>query len=195
MHTQRVGVAGYMGAGKSTFARSFARHGFNIIDADAEAKQMMDTGLNIQHALSKTFGDTVVKQGKVDFKQLGTIVFENRRNLQRLNAIVHPQLRERLQQRMQSPAAGRLVMDAALIPLWHTEEWFEKLFWIRAPASIRLARLSKKLNLDASQIERRMQLQEQLFPEPAGSSWKIIDNHGLLDELEERANREAQLLP
>jgi dephospho-CoA kinase len=194
MHTQRTGVAGFMGAGKSTFARSFTQHGFTVIDADAEAKQLMDACAIIQRDLSRAFGDAVIRQGKVDFKKLGAIAFENGENLQRLNAIVHLPLKEKLGERIKAFGAGRMIMDAALIPLWHTEDWFDTLFWIRTPASIRIARLSAKLNLDPLLIEQRMRMQEKLFPEPSKSPWKIIDNNGSLEELEKKAFNEAQLL-
>ena len=187
---RRIGIAGYMGAGKSSVARLLAGRGYACVDADAEAKRLMNADRTMQRRLVETFGEQVVKAGSIDSAVLGERAFRSAGELAKLNAIVHPALLLRLQDLLES-TRGRagVVMDAALLPMWGREGLFDILLWIRAPRPVRLARISSRVTLDPKRIRARMRLQESLLPEPPSPPWTCIDNDGTVQRLTGAINR------
>jgi dephospho-CoA kinase len=175
--TVKIGVAGFMGSGKSTCARFLARHGGFCIDADAVAKELMNSDKNIQNLLLAAFGPSVVVTGAVQFSELGRIAFASRDSLERLNRIVHPPLLDRLRHLTMKAHAGMCILDAALIGLWKIEHWFDRCVWIDAARDVRLNRLRACRGLDPAELELRMALQEELVPEPDAAPWIRIDNN------------------
>jgi dephospho-CoA kinase len=190
MDATRIGIAGFMGAGKSTCARFLSDAGgtssgtARIIDADAEAKRLMQSDEGIKNKLVETFGPSVISRNAMVFQALGEAAFSSAENLRTLNTIVHPALVKRLKERTFLNADARLIFDAALIPLWHIEKWFDVLIWIRASFEKRYERLKNKTGLPAETILTRMELQQALFEEPKQPPWNIIENHGTREELE-----------
>jgi dephospho-CoA kinase len=181
-----IGIAGYMGAGKSTVGRLLAarRPGAFLIDADHEAKALMAADRTIAGQLAAAFGGSIIKAGTLDFGTLGRTVFSSREKIEKLNAIVHPPLVERLC-RILSVSSGRdMVLDAALLPLWRIETRFDACLWVEAPFDARLSRLkAARRDLDEASLRGRMRLQEETLPAPASPPWVRIDNAGSIDRL------------
>jgi dephospho-CoA kinase len=180
----RVGVAGYMGAGKSECARLMGTGGQVVIDADAEAKELMNRDAEIRERLAAAFGDEVISETGVYFGALGRRAFESRRRLERLNEIVHPPLLEHLAALMREDVEHSRILDAALIPYWGIEHWFDRLVWVSCFGEIRKCRLERKTSLDRAAIEQRMALQEKLMPAPRAEPWIRVANEGSLTDLE-----------
>ncbi|MBN1758891.1 MAG: dephospho-CoA kinase [Chitinispirillaceae bacterium] len=175
-----------MGAGKSECSRILAGEGFTVIDVDTEAKKVMAENSLVREALRHEFGNAVDNRN-IDFRILGSIVFNNDEKLRRLNGIVHPVVLRRIE-RLLSRWKGQtcIVVDAALIPMWSIDRWFDLLLWIHAPSEIRCARLAAKWpELSEVEIRRRMEMQERQFSPPSGAAWRHLDNSGDRSSLQE----------
>ena len=180
MTLRNIGIAGYMGAGKSTCARFLADAGYPVFDGDREAKLVMACNQSIVEKIQDAFGDEIVASDGIDFRSLGNMVFNDGSELLRLNAIVHPVLKERLRDvifnRTTSPV---LVVDAALLPFWKIDDWFDLRIWVHAPDHVRLERLAvKKPDLEENTLVNRMKGQEILFSPPSRKEWNYIENSG-----------------
>jgi dephospho-CoA kinase len=184
----RIGIAGFMGAGKSAAARIIQSLGGAVIDADREAKSLMSSDRRIRDQLMREFGPAIVTGPEINFSVLGDLTFRSFDEMQKLNRVVHPLLIARLRQLMQSGGAAICALDAALIPLWGIEPWFDRLLWVRCPAQARLVRLRDKSPLSEDALRLRMSIQERLFAEPAGAPWHMVDNSGNLDDLRAAVN-------
>jgi dephospho-CoA kinase len=172
----RIGIAGYMGAGKSTCARSFASEEALIIDADAEAKRIMAGSRAIQDALRAAFGETAVgADGRIRSDVVGRAAFESVDTLLTLNGITHPPLVEYLSPLISSCPKPLCILDAALIPLLGVESWFHICIWVDTPFKTRLARLlAKRPDMDEAELVKRMQLQEAVMSAPDGGDWVVL---------------------
>ncbi len=103
-----IGIAGYMGCGKSTLSKYWAEHfGIQRIDADLEAKILMNENTSIINEVGNEFG--VVTHGKIDFSELGKIVFADNGKLDLLNGIVHPALITHINEKSKSIQASVLI--------------------------------------------------------------------------------------
>ncbi|MDR0331613.1 MAG: dephospho-CoA kinase [Chitinispirillales bacterium] len=172
MRGVRVGIAGYMGAGKSTCARSFEPAGALVIDADAEAKRLMRGSVDILDRLRRAFGDDVAGDGELRVEALGRAAFGSVDALRTLNGIVHPPLVGHLEALIVECVKPLCILDAALIPLWNIEPWFDLCVWIDAPFDTRLERIAAKGGgVDEREISRRMRMQEEVMGVPAGERW------------------------
>jgi dephospho-CoA kinase len=83
-----AGLTGGMACGKSFVAAEFGRLGAHVIEADEKGHQVLAPGGEACEAARKAFGTT-------DRAELAAIVFGKPKELARLNAIVHPAVRER----------------------------------------------------------------------------------------------------
>ncbi|MBN1575748.1 MAG: dephospho-CoA kinase [Chitinispirillaceae bacterium] len=180
-----IGIAGYMGSGKTTCCRLLAGTGaFRIIDGDNEAKAIMNRTPAVQEKLAAAFGSNIVENNTISFKKLGEVVFSDSEKLHRLNTIVHPLLLERLHKTIFKRRRGTVVIDAALLPLWNIDEWFDRRIWIDASSATRYGRLVHKMPaFSEEEIRRRMQMQETLFSAPPAASWNYINNEGGIHRL------------
>ncbi len=159
-----------------------SERGFLVIDADTEAKTMMSTDTTVQTQLSRHFGPDIFQENQLSFSRLGEKAFESPDQLNALNSLVHPSLIALLDRRLQS-VSQPLILDAALIPLWHIEHWFDILLWIRARPEKRFERLTEKTHLSENRIIHRMELQESILSEPTTQKWHKIQNEGTKEDL------------
>ena len=186
---RRIGVSGYMGAGKSTCAALLCRVcGMRCVDADAEAKQLTESDDGLKDEIVRAFGRPLVRKGVVDFRALGEIAFSSTGAMETLNRIVHPGLVRRLLA-LTSAAAEPLVLDAALIPMWGMADSFDLCLWITAGRDIRLARVCAKTGLSDVVVKQRMLVQEALMAPPSGPRWRLIDNEGAPEQLAEAVKK------
>lgn len=186
MFPMKIGIAGYMGSGKSTCARFLARkNNAAVWDTDAIAREMMNNDREIKKKLASCFGPSIMDGDALQFTVLGTVAFSSLENLKQLNRIVHPRLIALLGEKISGAENSAWVLDAALIPLWHIEKWFDILIWVRSGFEIRLKRLVSKKTLPEDIFIKRMLLQEELMPEPVSGKWSIITNDSEYKELEE----------
>ncbi len=108
----RVGLTGGIGSGKSEVARRLAEHGAVLIDADVAAREVVVPGSPGLAQVAAAFGEEVLRpDGSLNRERLGEIVFGDPGLRAKLNAIVHPLVREWMQ------AAERTAVQAAAPPM------------------------------------------------------------------------------
>ncbi len=88
-----VVLTGGIATGKSSTCALLQLHGFKIIDADQIAHCVLDTNAV---EISKLFGTEYVVDGKVMRKKLAPLIFSNEKARAELEALLHPQIKERI---------------------------------------------------------------------------------------------------
>jgi dephospho-CoA kinase len=73
---------------------------------------------------------------------------------------VHPRLITLLDEKLYGAENTLCILDAALIPLWQIEKWFDILIWVRSGFDIRLKRLVSKKTLPEDIFIKRMLLMQ-----------------------------------
>lgn len=85
-----IGLTGSIATGKSTAANIIRLLGYQVIDADKVAHELMDKGEANYNAILETFGNQILdKNALIDRNILGEIVFSDRNKLDLLNSLTH----------------------------------------------------------------------------------------------------------
>src|SRR2546427_3185758 len=115
----RVGLTGGIACGKSYVLRRLAAAGLATLDLDEVAHEVMAPGGAAHADVVREFGSGILAaDGKVDRKRLGDVVFADPSARARLNALVHPRVREEEARRAAAADRGPgtvVVTDAALL--------------------------------------------------------------------------------
>ena len=109
-----IGLTGGAGSGKSTVAAMFRELGAAIVDADQAAHAVYAPGTPGFDAVVREFGSQFVRDGAIDRPKLGDHVFNDPEALARLNAIVHPLVRQWMAERTVEEAEVELAIGVAL---------------------------------------------------------------------------------
>ena len=190
----RVGLTGNIASGKSTVAGWLSKAGCEVLDADRLAHECLRTGEATYEHVVDAFGDAIlVHDGTIDRRALGVLVFSDTEARRRLEAILHPAIRER-EQRWVAETSQRieravLVTEAALLYETGSASRYDRMVVVTAPDKIRLQRLvSKGLPPDEARARMATQMAQE---EKAALADYVIDNSGTLESLEKATLRVA----
>ncbi len=138
-----LGLTGSVGMGKSTAAAMLRRMGVSVYDADAAVHGMMTRGGIAVARVAAAFPG-VVKNGSVDRRALGRCVFGDDVAMRRLEAIIHPLVREdenRFLHRMRRRGTALVVMDVPLLFESGRHRRYDATIVVSAPAFLQRARV------------------------------------------------------
>jgi dephospho-CoA kinase len=112
----RIGLTGGIGSGKTTVTDLLAAAGAVIVDSDVLAREVVARGTDGLAAVVAEFGpEMLLPDGELDRQRLAGAVFANPEARARLNAIVHPRVRDRAAELIKAAPVGSVVVQA--IPL------------------------------------------------------------------------------
>ena len=156
----KVGLTGGIGSGKSTVAKVFEVLGIPVYYADDAAKKLMNEDVALKELLVNEFGNAIYSNGKLNRPHLSSLVFNNPKKLEALNAIVHPATIADADKWMQQQTAPYAIKEAALIFESHANNYLDKVIGVYAPAPLRIQRvmLRDKMNEEAilARINKQM---------------------------------------
>ena len=113
-----VGLTGGIGSGKSTVAALFAEHGAGIVDTDAIAHRLTQTGGEAIAAIRAAFGNEyIMDDGALNRAKMRGLVFSDAAAKQRLEQILHPLIREQAKAQLQQlEASPYIILVVPLLP-------------------------------------------------------------------------------
>jgi dephospho-CoA kinase len=157
-----LGVTGGIGAGKSTVARILESRGARVLDADAIVRDLYQGG-ELAREIEAALGPGLLRgEGSVDRAALAKRVFDSPEARRRLEEIVHPAVRKRILEELESWRAqgflGIAVIDAALLVEAKSPYPLDALVLVTAREELRLERLARR-GLDREEAQRRMRAQ------------------------------------
>ncbi|MDO9026956.1 MAG: dephospho-CoA kinase [bacterium] len=177
-----AGLTGGAGSGKSTAAGYFRELGAMVIDADRIGHDLLKPGSPCHDKVIKAFGPSIVTGGRINRKALGKIVFGNKRELERLNKIVHPyiltNIKNKIEKIKNSGFKGLVILDAALIVPWGLQKKLDLLIVVDSPVKTRLERLAAK-GISLSQARRIMASQLPVLKLKREADIIILNNGSL----------------
>jgi dephospho-CoA kinase len=179
-----IGLTGGVGSGKSTVAGILRDLGADIVDADEASHAVYAPGTPGFDAVVGEFGPEYVSGGQVDRRRLGLLVFEDADARRRLNAIVHPLVREWMAERTREAAergAEVVIQDVPLLYENGLEDLFSSVVLVYVPPEMQLERLVEGRGLDLDRA-RAMIAAQMPIDEKRRRAHHVIDNSGSRDE-------------
>jgi len=185
-----IGLTGGIGSGKSVVGAILAELGAHVIDTDKVGHRAYEVGSDGWRRIVDTFGrDVLARDGTIDRKKLGAVVFSDDGRRRELNAIVHPLIFQEIQreiaQRRAAGFAGPFVLEAPILLEAKGAGLVDCIWVVAAPRAAVRARLSASRDLTPEEIEARMaaQLSDEERREHADL---VIENDGDLTALRAR---------
>jgi len=192
-----IGLTGGIASGKSSVARLLGGHGARVFDADGLAHATYAPGSPGHAAILQAFGSGVLAaDGTIDRRALGGLVFADAAARARLNAIVWPLARQRIEalKRAETEAGTAvLVIEVALLIEAGWQDLVDEVWLVRAPDAIVRERLLERGGLDDSAAAARIAAQPDAATRVPYAA-VVIDNAADLGALARRTAEAWALL-
>lgn len=180
-----VGLTGGIGAGKSTLHPWIAALGWEVMDADRLAREVVEPGQVAYQEVVAHFGAGVLgPEGGIDRPKLAALVFADPAERAALEKIVHRQIHLKKQAYLKELyAQNPLSKVVYLVPLLferNLESQFQATVLIELDPKEQLRRLVLHRGMDLEDAKRRMAAQMPLVEKLQRADF-VIDNNGPLE--------------
>jgi dephospho-CoA kinase len=157
----RVGLTGGIGSGKSTVGALLAEHGAVVIDSDALAREVVAAGSAGLDAVVDAFGPEVLTEsGELDRAAMGRRVFADPAARARLEAVIHPRVRQRAAEiEASAPPDAVVVHDIPLLVETGQADSFDVVVVVDAPVELRVDRLTRERGMTTDEARSRIDAQ------------------------------------
>jgi dephospho-CoA kinase len=181
-----IGLTGGIGSGKSAAAEHFARLGAAVVDTDAIAHELTAPGGAAIPAIVAAFGpDILTPAGALDRTKMRTLAFSDPEVKHRLEAILHPLIRQESDARCRAAADAPYVVLVVPLLIEAGEDYrrrCQRIAVVDCPEEIQIARVRARSGLDEALI-RRIMAQQASRAERLAAADHILDNGGDLARL------------
>jgi dephospho-CoA kinase len=174
-----VAVTGGIASGKSAVTRRFQALGVPVHDADMAAREVIEPGTPGLQAVIDAFGPSVLdSDGRLDRPAMRRRVFADDDARRRLEAIIHPRVREWLHDRaMAQHDPYCLLAIPLLVENMDAYRWVNRVLVVDAPPATQIARLVERDGIDAALAQRMLERQASRAERLAVAD-DVIDNGG-----------------
>ena len=136
-----VGITGPTGAGKTSALRALEQLGGCVLDCDAIYHDMLRSDDGLRRAITDAFGRVFAADGQLDRQKLGTLVFGDPQQLERLNTIIYAHLPRELERRMAASPAPIIGIDAINLVESGLSKLCDRTLAVLAPVEDRIRRI------------------------------------------------------
>jgi dephospho-CoA kinase len=180
-----IGLTGGIASGKSTVSNMLKEMDITVIDADVEARLAVEKGEPAYQKIIAEFGDDILLDTEeIDRVKLGSIIFHDAEKRQLLNGIVHPEVRNRMNNQVEAAKVRGeqvMVLDIPLLFESKLTHMVEKTILVYVDRDIQLNRLMERNDLSLEDAEARISSQMPLSDKVALAD-AVINNNGSISE-------------
>ena len=177
-----IALTGGIGSGKSLAAQYFAELGALVIDADQLARDVISRGTEGFDEVVSYFGDSILKDGDIDRRALGELVFNDSKAMTVLEGIVHPRVTAEFNEAVQSLSGDQiLIYEIPLLFEKKAHDRFATVITVEADMEQRIERLRAK-GLHMSEINSRIAAQATREQRVSVADY-VLENSGSQDDL------------
>ena len=155
----KLGLTGGIGSGKTTIAKKFIERGIPVLNTDLLARDLMESNETIMSSMIKTFGELSYIDNKLNRKYIADIVFNDSKQLDLLNKITHPIVRQEIIKWMDLQTTNFCVVESAIMFNSDLYTIFDELICVAAYKETRIERIIKRDNCSKDQALARMDKQ------------------------------------
>ncbi|HDZ6325190.1 TPA: dephospho-CoA kinase [Staphylococcus aureus] len=188
-----IGLTGGVASGKSTVSELLSVFGFKVVDADKAAREAVKKGSKGLAQVREVFGDEAIDEnGEMNRRYMGDLVFNHPEKRLELNAIIHPIVRDIMEEEKQEylKQGYNVIMDIPLLFENELENTVDEVWVVYTSESIQMDRLMQRNNLSLEDAKARVYSQISIDKKSRMAD-HVIDNLG--DKLELKQNLERLL--
>lgn len=188
-----IGITGGIATGKSTVTNFLIDKGYKVIDADKIAREVVEKGEIAYDEIVNYFGNNILKKdGSIDRKKLGEIIFNDQNKRTKLNSIVHPQVIKKIKENINLYSKNNNVLFVDIPLLIEKVEYFKdnnlvfnEIWLVYLKEEEQIKRLIKRDKISLNDSKKRINAQMPIKLKKKYAD-KIIDNNKDKDYLYEQ---------
>ncbi|MEJ2452776.1 MAG: dephospho-CoA kinase [Candidatus Thiodiazotropha sp.] len=178
-----IALTGGIGSGKSAVSRHLESLGVPVIDADRLAHRMVEPGSPALAEIKAGFGDHLVDaEGRLDRVALRDIVFDNPKQRRKLEAILHPRIRQAMEDWLALQSAPYAVLVIPLLFETGQNSLADRVLVVDCDPARQIERVVARDGLSESQIRQILDVQVDRETRLHGAD-DVIQNNGSLEDL------------
>jgi len=177
-----IALTGGIATGKSTVAKIFSSLGFEIIDADRVAHEILDRE---KDKIAELFGKEYIVNNRVDRKALGSLIFSNKKEKLRLETLLHPLIFSEI--KVKSIKLDKRKRPYLVdIPLFFESNRYpiNKIIVVYIPRKLQLKRLMQRDGSEQLVAQQRINSQLSIEKKKHRATY-LIDNQGDMNALQQ----------
>jgi dephospho-CoA kinase len=179
----KYAIVGNIASGKSTVEKILKNKGFKVFDTDEIAHKILENSADVKTAFKDY---DIFTDNKIDRKKLANIVFNNKKELKKLEEIIHPLVKIEILKIFEENYSEVFISVPQLFEAGF-ENLFDKIIFLTANEDIRIERLIKRNNYTKEQALARIKAQSNSGK--IEHSDYVIENNGTIEELCEKLDR------
>ena len=182
----KIGVTGGIGAGKSIICSVLEHMGYPVFYSDIEAKKIINSNAEVKYQLIDLFGSQVFIDNQLNRTYLATILFSDSTLVEKLNAIVHPKVRQLFQEWALKQNSTIVFNEAAILFETGAFKNFEATLLVTAPLTIRLKRVISRDGSSEEEVMKRIAHQWPDEQKKDLATFTLVndDNQSVLNQLD-----------
>lgn len=187
MKKLKIAITGGIGSGKSLVSNFIKGEGFPVLFSDEIAKVIMQNDNDVIRLIKQEFGEESYLDGKLNTKYLSDKVFNDEENVDKINAIVHPIVVEKINELSNKlfETNDLVFVEIPLLFESELEHHFDYIILVFTDENLRISRTKERSKLSEEDIRKRMSYQ---IPDEEKKDKVdfIIENNSTIDDLKNR---------
>ncbi len=190
----RLGITGKIGSGKSTLSEVARTHGIRVLEADAIAKEVMNSNSDLRLKIVSIFGEKAYSDGVLNRSYLSSKIFTDDSLRSELEEIVHPATVEVFEKEFRKGKSGEVIaLESAILFQTGLDEIFDAVILVDSKDEGVISRSETSGKLTPNDVRNRLNSQSYHI------EWKedaefVIDNNGSKEEFLKRCESLCELV-
>ncbi|HIP94863.1 MAG TPA: dephospho-CoA kinase [Leucothrix sp.] len=183
----KIGLTGGIGCGKSTAVDAFRALGADIIDADKISKDLVKTGNPVLAEIVRVFDKSILlPNGDLNRDKLKEIVFSDAQALQKLEVIIHPEIRAEINHQIAVLSdSAYVIVDIPLLLEKNYSELFDRIVIVDCLPEQQIKRVIQRDELDVVTIKSIIKTQVSRKTRLIAAT-DVLDNSGNINTLKDQ---------
>jgi len=178
-----IGLTGGIGSGKTTVSNLFSELGIPVIDTDIIARELVEPGQVALEEIVNSFDQSILLDNeRLDRKKLADITFKNKQSREKLEAILHPKIRQEMQNRISTLSSPYCIVVIPLLFETKQMESVDKILLVDCPVQAQIKRVKQRDQRSEQQILSIINSQTPRKIKQQGAD-DIIDNNDNIEQL------------
>lgn len=154
-----IGLTGGIASGKSSVSELLTVHGFKVVDADVASRQAVEKGTKGLEQVKEAFGEEAIDEdGNMNRSYVGDVIFNHPEKRLELNEIVHPIVRDIMEQEKEAylEQGYDVIMDIPLLFENDLQDTVDEVWLVYTSESIQIDRLMERNDLSMEDAKARV---------------------------------------